>query len=167
MEAFKKYKQTSSDGYFCLVTQNDEFMFYDVYEQATDNAGVLLYRVPAVKYGDYGHDVIPSGSQKGESIIVNRNQLYYGSDGSTLVYRNTEKEMGEDGTEHEVQKDYPVEPIMVTNQKPCYYEQRSIWGDLDDTELYYQVKGSVTTTQPNGTLIHPSSQAHYLSLIHI
>ena len=33
MEAFKKYKQTSSDGYFCLVTQNDEFMFYDVLEQ--------------------------------------------------------------------------------------------------------------------------------------
>lgn len=64
MEAFKKYKQTSSDGYFCLVTQNDEFMFYDVYEQATDDAGVLLYRVPAVKYGDYGHDVIPSGSQR-------------------------------------------------------------------------------------------------------
>ena len=161
MEAFKKYKQTSSDGYFCLVTQNDEFMFYDVYEQATDNAGVLLYRVPAVKYGDYGHEVIPSGSQNGESIIVNRNQLYYGSDGSTLVYGNTEKEMGEDGTEHEVQKDYPVEPIMVTNQKPCYYEQRSIWGDQDDTQLYYQEKKSVTPDKPNGTLIHPSSQAHY------
>lgn len=161
MEAFKKYKQTSSDGYFCLVTQNDEFMFYDVYEQATDDAGVLLYRVPAVKYGDYGHEVIPDGSQSGESIIVNRNQLYYGSDGSTLVYRNDEIETDEEGNQHTVQVDYPVEAIMVTNQKPCYYEQRSIWGDLDDTELYYQVKDSVTTTQPNGTLIHPSSQAHY------
>jgi len=136
MEAFKKYKQTSSDGYFCLVTQNDEFMFYDVYEQATDDAGVLLYRVPAVKYGDYGHEVIPSGSQKGESIIVNRNQLYYGSDGSTLVYRNDEIETDEEGNQHTIQVDYPVEAIMVTNQKPCYYEQRSIWGDLDDTELY-------------------------------
>ena len=154
MEAFKKYKQTSSDGYFCLVTQNDEFMFYDVYEQATDDAGVLLYRVPAVKYGSYGHDVPPSGSQIGESIIVNRNQLYYGSDESTLVYRNKEKVQNEDGTEQDVEKDYPVEPIMVTNQKPCYYEQRSIWGDLDDAQLYYQDKTS-------GKLIHPSSQANY------
>ena len=161
MEAFKKYKQTSSDGYFCLVTQNDEFMFYDVYEQATDDADVLLYRVPGVKYGDYGHDVIPDGSQTGESIIVNRNQLYYSSDGSTLVYRNDEIETDEEGTQHTIQVDYPVEAIMVTNQKPCYYEQRSIWGDLDDAELYYQVKDSATTTQPNGTLIHPSSQAHY------
>lgn len=161
MEAFRKYKQTSSDGYFCLVTQNDEFMFYDVYEQATDDAGVLLYHVPAVKYGDYGHEVIPSGSQKGESIIVNRNQLYYGSDGSTLVYRNDELEEDEEGNQHTVQVDYPVEAIMVTNQKPCYYEQRSIWGDQDDTQLYYQEKNSVTPDKPNGTLIHPSSQAHY------
>lgn len=154
MEAFKKYKQTSSDGYFCLVTQNDEFMFYDVYEQATDDAGVLLYRVPAVKYGSYGHEMPPSGSQLEESIIVNRNQLYYGSDESTLVYRNKEKVQNEDGTEQVVEKDYPVEPIMVTNQKPCYYEQRSIWGDLDDKQLYYQDKKS-------GKLIHPSSQANY------
>lgn len=161
MEAFKKYKQTSSDGYFCLVTQNDEFMFYDVYEQATDDAGVLLYHVPAVKYGDYGHEVIPSGSKEGESIIVNRNQLYYAEDGSTLVYRNEELEEDEEGNQHTVQKDYPVEAIMVTNQKPCYYEQRSIWGDLDDTALYYQEKNTVTTDLPNGVLIHPSSQAHY------
>ena len=161
MEAFKKYKQTSSDGYFCLVTQNDEFMFYDVLEQKRDDSDALLYRVPEVKYGSYGHEVIPSGSKAEESIIVNRNQLFYGSDGSTLVYRNTEKEIDEDGTEHEVQKDYPVEPIMVTNQKPCYYEQRSIWGDLDDTELYYQVKDSVTADKPNGTLEHPRDQLHY------
>ena len=161
MEAFKKYKQTSSDGYFCLVTQNDEFMFYDVLEQKRDDSDTLLYRVPDVKYGSYGHDVIPSGSKEGESIIVNRNQLFYGSDESTLVYRNTEKETDEDGTEREVQKDYPVEPIMVTNQKPCYYEQRSVWGDLDDTELYYQVKDSVTEDKPNGTLEHPRDQLHF------
>ena len=154
MEAFKKYKQTSSDGYFCLVTQNDEFMFYDVYEQKRDDSDVLLYRVTDVKYGSYGHEKPPTGSKDGESIIVNQNQLIYGADGTTLVYRNKEKVQNEDGTEQDVEKDYPVEPIMVTNQKPCYYEQRSIWGDQDDTQLYYQDKTS-------GKLIHPSTQAHY------
>ena len=161
MEAFKKYKQTSSDGYFCLVTQNDEFMFYDVYEQKRDDSDVLLYRVTDVKYGSYGHETPPAGSKDGESIIVNQNQLIYGADGTTLVYRNKEKVKNEDGTEQDVEKDYPVEPIMVTNQKPCYYEQRSIWGDLDDTVLYYQVKDSVTDDKPNGTLEHPRDQLHY------
>ena len=161
MEAFKKYKQTSSDGYFCLVTQNDEFMFYDVYEQKRDDSDVLLYRVTDVKYGSYGHETPPAGSKDGESIIVNQNQLIYGADGTTLVYRNKEKVKNEDGTEQDVEKDYSVEPIMVTNQKPCYYEQRSIWGDLDDTELYYQVKDSVTEDKPNGTLEHPRDQLHY------
>ena len=28
-------------------------------------------------------------------------------------------------------------------------------------QLYYQEKNSVTPDKPNGTLIHPSSQAHY------
>lgn len=155
MEAFKKYKQTSSDGYFCLVTQNDEFMFYDVYEQKTNDAGVLLYKVPSVKYGDPGHEVIPSGSSAGESIIVNRDQLYYSNtDGKTLVYRNEVTQTDSEGNQYTETVECPVEAIMVTNQKPCYYENRSEWGSLDDTKLYYQDK----TT---GALIHPSSQAHY------
>ena len=50
---------------------------------------------------------------------------------------------------------------MVTHQKPCYYEQRSIWGDQDDNKLYYQVKKSVNDNKPNGDLIHPTDNDHY------
>lgn len=161
LEAFRKYKQTSSDGFFCLVTQSDEFMFYDVYEQATNDEGVLLYSVPGVKYGMNG----PQADDEhplGESITVNHKQLFYsGSDNTTLVYRNKEEKTNTDGTTSTVEVEYPVEAIMVTNQKPCYYENRSEWGNLDDTKLYYQVTGSVSDDKPNGDLNHPSDQAHW------
>lgn len=161
MEAFRKYKTTSTEGYYCLVTQNDEFMFYDVYEQDTNEYGVPLYLVPDVKYDTDKHP-IPAGDTKhkvGESIEVNRNQLV--TRNNELVYVETETVTDGEGNQTEVEHIYKVDELMVTHQKPCFYEQRSIWGDQDDQNLYYQVKNSVTTDKPNGDLIHPTSQDHY------
>ena len=152
LEAFKKYKTTSTEGYYCLVTQSDEFMFYDVFEQATNDSNVPLYKVQGIKYGDPGHETPPEGSSVGESIIVNKDQLVT-VDGN-LKYPNEEtKDDGAGGTYKETVY-YDIDPYMVTKQKPCYYEQRSLWGDLDDTELYYEDKNT-------GALAHPDGQDHY------
>ncbi len=152
LEAFKKYKTTSTEGYYCLVTQSDEFMFYDVFEQATNASNVLLYKVPAIKYGDAGHETPPGGSNIGESIIVNKDQLVI-IDG-TLKYPNEETKTDESGGTYKETVYYDIDPYMVTKQKPCYYEQRSLWGDLDDTDLYFEDKNT-------GALAHPDGQDHY------
>ncbi len=164
MEAFRKYRATSTDGYYCLVTQNDEFMFYDVYEQDTaivNGTEQPLYWVNALKYVALG---------KGE------NGKYPETDDTKLIgtsYVVNHLELSGDGKYHRMYTDaegaskedvYEVSERMVTNQKPCYSEQRDIeggWGTKDDTELYYQVRDSVTEDKPNGELVHPTSQEHY------
>lgn len=157
MEAFRKYKTTESEGYYCLVTKSNEFMFYDVYEQDTDELGRKLYKVPELKYDTDKHPV-PVGDtvhNVGDSYEVHEDKLVERS--GKLVYRETE--LDTEGNEVEIL--YDVTEKMVTNQKPCYYEQRSIWGDKDDNELYYQVKDSITTDKPNGDLKHPLEESHY------
>ena len=161
MEAFRKYKTTSTEGYYCLVTQDDEFMFYDVYEQDKDSSDRLLYTVPEIKYDDDKHKV-PEGDTVhhiGDSIVVNKDQLVTRDGG--LVYVEKETVTDEEGKVSEVEKIYSVDPLMVTHQKPCYYEQRELWGDKDDTELYYQKKGTVSEEKPDGELLHPMEQNHY------
>lgn len=161
MEAFRKYKTTSTEGYYCLVTQDDEFMFYDVYEQDKDASDRLLYTVPEIKYDDDKHKV-PVGDTVhhiGDSIVVNKDQLVT-RDG-VLVYVEKETVTDAEGKESEVERVYSVDPLMVTHQKPCYYEQRELWGNKDDTELYYQKKGTVSEEKPDGELLHPMEQNHY------
>lgn len=164
MEAFRKYRATSTDGYYCLVTQNDEFMFYDVYEQDTaivNGTEQPLYWVNALKYAAVGNGENGRYPETddigliGTSYVVNH--LEISGDGKYhRSYKDAEGETKEDV--------YEVTPRMVTKQKPCYFEQRDVeggWGTKDDTELYYQVKDSVTIDKPNGELIHPTSQEHY------
>ena len=161
MKAFRKYKTTSTEGYYCLVTQDDEFMFYDVYEQDKDKSDRLLYTVPEIKYDDDKHKV-PEGDTVhhiGDSIVVNKDQLVT-RDG-VLVYVEKEIVIDEENKETEIEKVYSVDPLMVTHQKPCYYEQRDFWGDKDDTELYYQKKNTVSEEKPDGELLHPMEQNHY------
>lgn len=157
MEAFRKYKTTSSEGYYCLVTKSDEFMFYDVYEQDTDEYDRKLYKVPDLKYDDDKHKV-PTGDTKhsiGDSYEVQEDQLFERNGKKVYI----EKGLDEEG--NEIELIYDVTPSMVTHQKPCYYEQRSLWGDSDDMSLYYQVKDSVTVDKPNGDLVHPTDESHY------
>lgn len=167
MEAFRKYRATSTDGYYCLVTQNDEFMFYDVYEQDTavvNGTDQPLYWVNELKYvkvGDGQGGRYPETSDDkliGTSYVVNFLEL---NGEGKYVTSWTEKD--ENGNPVTKTQTYEVTPRMVTHQKPCYYEQRDIeggWGDRDDTELYYQDLSKATDDNPNG-LFHPSSQEHY------
>ncbi|MDD6491945.1 MAG: leucine-rich repeat protein [Firmicutes bacterium] len=161
VEAFRKYKTTSTEGYYCLVTKDDEFMFYDVYEQDRDSSNRLLYSVPEIKYDTDKHPVPPGDTvhHVGDSIVVNQDQLVT-RDGK-LVYVERVIEQDEENRDVEVEKIYQVDQVMVTHQKPCYYEARNVWGDKDDTELYYQVKNSVTSDKPDGELVHPMEQNHY------
>ena len=164
LEAFRKYKTTQTEGGYCLVTQNDEVMFYDVYEQdyvMDGSSQVLLYYVPNIKYDTNKHPV-PAGSSYnvGESIVVNKNQLVTRNDKLVYIDPTDPYEYDDDGNVIG-EKLFDVTERMVTHQKPCYYEQRSIWGEQDDNKLYYQVKNSVTKDKPNGDLIHPTDNDHY------
>ena len=155
MEAFRKYRGTTTDGYYCLVTQNNEFMYYDAPGQGRDENGRLLYIVPDVKYTEPdGEHPVPGGDtthKPGDSIIVNEAQLYI-RDGKLMYLAGTDTEGNEIL--------YDVDEYIVMTKQPCYAEQRTVWGGLDDEELYYEA--DPTATDENDRFKHPNrDQSHY------
>ena len=131
LEAYKKYTDNTTREGYCLVSKLDEFLHYETLVHKKDENDRLLYRV--VNYEN------ETGAP--EEKEIHEGELYYYEDGSIAyrVMRGYEKdpETGEDTTTpHYVF--YEVEAINTVQYNPCYYEQRSNWEDVPDTDLYYK-----------------------------
>ncbi|MCM1134012.1 MAG: leucine-rich repeat protein [Clostridium sp.] len=157
LEAFRKYRPTSTDGYYCLVTKNNEFMFYDAYEHDSDIVNGerrYKYNVLDLLYGDYGVDdkdkpapAAPTQDLAGKPVVVYDYQIS-ASDGK---YHWTYTTKGEEGEDVFHENTYTVDRRMVINKRPCYYNERDIasgWGELEDSQLYY-LNESVSENDPN------------------
>lgn len=124
LEAYKKYSDNVTREGYCLVSKLDEFLHYEVQEHLTEN-GQPMYNV--INYiGDSGGV---------EELKVPQNNTYLNEDG-TREYRVYSDEYDDEGQRK--YERYDVEPVMGPNYYPCYYNQRSAWGDIRDENLYYR-----------------------------
>ncbi len=134
LEAYKKYTDNTTREGYCLVSKLDKFLHYETLVHKKDDDGRLLYRV--VNYENETGDP--------EEKEIHEGELYYYEDGTIAyrVMRGKEKDP-ETGLDTDVPHYvfYQVEPINEVQYNPCYYEQRSNWEDVPDTDLYYKDAG--------------------------
>lgn len=129
LEAYRKFTDNTSKSGYCLVSKNDSFLYYESNEQKKNDNGFLLYQVPGLKdengnpieIDEYNTNI--KIDKNGEKVYVNR--------------EDSKDEVDDTGNPVKVDVEYPIVPIMVTVHYPCYYEQRSSWQDVPDTDLFY------------------------------
>ena len=172
MYAFRKYRTGTSQGFMCLVTENNEFMFYDYEEQAKDKNGKLLFTVQNVHYGDViekyndpaREDKVfatPSDKIDGDPIEVNESQLFLDASTNQYYFITSEYVRNSEGVEEKIETKHLADALMVITQKPCLNTDIDKWKDIDDQDLYYQADTTITEDKPYGTLVHPTDDSHY------
>ena len=136
LEAYKKYTDNTSRSGYCLVSKNDSFLYYESNEQMKDSSGYLRYNVPGI--------IDPSTSTY---LVVNQydTRIQEDANGNMVYVRQEVTGQDADGNDIFEDKSYTMVPIMDTVYYPCYYEQRSNWQDVADTDLFYlQTKANST-----------------------
>ncbi len=134
-EAYRKYSPNNTFSGYCLVSISDELLGYKTYEQKTNDAGQLLY---------YTVNYIPdatTGVVETKDDLVPAN-LFQEADGSySYVYEQVQ-------WKDETQTDKitvggmkcKVEPLMGDVYRPCYFNQKSKWENLENEQLFYLPK---------------------------
>lgn len=135
----------SNNTYNCLVSKNDEFLYYETMVHATDNAGVRLYRVTDVMDPDNNN----------ERLLVNENQLQSSQNPSTpdlMIYVTEEDDVDAEGNTIKKRVEHKVEKETTPYYNPCYYNKIDEWKDLEDEQLYYETieNGKTVYKHPNG-----------------
>lgn len=138
LEAYRKFSDNTSNLRYCLVSRNNEFLYYATQIQSTNDEGIPLYRV--IDMYDQ--------TNNNERLVVNQNQLQPKANGTGFVYIEKVDDTDDDDKPIVKEVEHEVEKIMEPYYNPCYYEKYSEWGDLEDEELYYKTGDSYS--HPNG-----------------
>lgn len=136
LEAYRKYSPNVTFEGYCLVSEKDELLGYEVYEQKRNSAGELLYQTV---------NCVPD---KTTGAVVNqfnltRTMLRYDERNDTFYYPYSQKTgVDKDGKDVFEAVECGVEPTTGAVIKPCYYNQKSVWESLisTDQDLYYLPK---------------------------
>lgn len=134
--AYRKYTDNTTREGFCLVSRNGEFLHYETMVQAKNDDGKTLWNVL-----NWQEDGVTTAKQ------ITEDELYHRPDGSVCYRVQTGTKDDEEQTP--IYTEYTVTEVMVPQYNPCYYEQRGIWSELKDQDLYYLVSSS--TPGPSGS----------------
>lgn len=146
----------SNNTYNCLVSKNDEFLYYETTVHATDNAGVRLYRVTDIMDPDNNN----------ERLLVNENQLQPSQNPSTpdlMVYVTEEDDVDAEGKPIKKRVEHKVEKETTPYYNPCYYNKIDEWEKLSDEQLYY--KTTQVDKDGNAIYSHPNGNDEYYKIV--
>lgn len=137
LEAYKQYTDNVSRSGYCLVSKNDNFLYYEDNTQKKDPTvqDGLLWQIPNIQN--------ESGTGWLEVNQYNPN-LKTNADGTKYYEREETKN---EGTPDEVTEIVRYEAVAIMEKViyPCYYEQKSTWEKFTDSELYFLPSGGDAT----------------------
>lgn len=132
LEAYRQYTDNVSSSGYCLVSKNDNFLYYEDKAQKKDPTvqDGLLWQVPAIT-------IEVEGIKKPLEVNQFNPNLKNNTDGSK--YYEIEELVKDPETGEEVMKPVRYEAVAIMEKViyPCYYEQKSAWEKFKDSELYY------------------------------
>lgn len=156
IEAYRKYAPNYTNQGYCLVSLNDELLGYREQEQLTTDSGELRY--------------ITRNRQPGtavENIELLHSQVLWDDDDKPYHIYNKVDEHGnplKDKDGNIITARCEVEPLIGWKYYPCYYDQRSRWGDKPDEQLFYLPKkddGSGNKVDDYGNWQPATSNEHW------